>query len=111
MCKTKGGCNAVFTILSSPCIGWVFQVENDHYTTAESAAELEHVIEIFGTRYRILYPLAPVRPKLHFHTYLVEQIPKFGSMHGVNCCTQKGSTHGLKICTQKFQESPYVIVN
>ena len=77
------------------------------YTPAESAAELEHLIEIFGTRYRILYPLAPVRPKLHFLTHLVEQIPKFGSMHGVNCLHSEGKHSWFKdMCTKNFKNLP-----
>ena len=72
-----------------------------------ATAELEHLIEIFGTRYRILYPLAQVRPKLYFLTHLVEHIPKFGSIHGVNCLCSEGKHSWFKdMHTKNFKNLP-----
>lgn len=51
---------------------------------ADSAGELELLIELFGRQWTELYPGSQTRPKAHYLCHFVEQMKEMGSLHSMS---------------------------
>lgn len=67
------------------CLVKITQIAFSPYSTSETHAELQNLIQSLGTEWSRLYPLSRTRPKLHYLCHLVEQMKMFSSLHGVSC--------------------------
>ena len=67
------------------CLVKITQICFSPYSNENTHAELESLVEQFGSEWLRLYPMSRVRPKLHFLVHLVEQMRQFGSLHGLSC--------------------------
>ena len=82
-------------------IGEWFDVEDPHYNhllcmlkivalcfgpcvDQTTAGELEQLVYSYCTQYKRLYPLAPVRPKMHFMLHFTKQLLQFGPLRGTS---------------------------
>jgi hypothetical protein len=63
------------------------------FADATSAGQLEQLIMFYCREYKTLYPLAPVRPKMHFLIHLVSQMLEFGPLRCSNTFRYEGK-HG-----------------
>lgn len=63
------------------------------YSNENSWVELESLVDIFGRKWAVMYPMSRIKPKLHFLVHFVEQMKKFGSLHGPSCLRYE-SKHG-----------------